>query len=84
MSYTSKHKFDDEFRKQIVDLAKSKTKTIKEIAREYGLSTNIINNWLKKYRNTSSFRDEDQLTPEEKEIRELKKKIKQIQEENEI
>lgn len=64
----SKHKFDDEFRKQIVDLAESKTKTVKEIAGEYGLSTNTINNWLKKYRNTSSFKDEDQLTPEEKEI----------------
>lgn len=80
----SKHKFDDEFRKQIVDLAESKTKTVKEIAGEYGLSTNTVNNWLKKYRNTSSFRDEDQLTPEEKEIRELKKRIKQIEEENEI
>lgn len=80
----SKHKFDDEFRKKIVDLAESNTKTVKEIAGEYGLSTNTINNWLKKYRNTSSFRDEDQLTSEEKEIRELKKRIKQIEEENEI
>lgn len=80
----SKHRFDDEFRKQIIDLAESKTKTTKEIAREYGLSTNTVNNWLKKYRSTSSFRDEDQLTPEEKEIRELKKRIKQIEEENEI
>ena len=80
----SKHKFDDEFRKKIVDLAENNTKTVKEIAGEYGLSTNTINNWLKKYRNTSSFRDEDQLTSEEKEIRELKKRIKQIEEENEI
>lgn len=80
----SKHKFDDEFRKKIVDLAESNTKTVKEISGEYGLSTNTINNWLKKYRNTSSFRDEDQLTSEEKEIRELKKRIKQIEEENEI
>lgn len=80
----SRHKYDDEFRKQIVDLVETKTRTIKEIAGEYGLSTNTVNNWVKKYRNSSSFRDEDQLTPEEKEIRELKKKIKQIEEENEI
>lgn len=80
----SKHKFDDEFRKQIVDLVETKTKTVKEIAGEYGLSSNTIHNWVKKFRNTSSFRDEDQLTPEEKEIRELKKRIKQIEEENEI
>ncbi|MGL5099243.1 MAG: transposase [Fusobacteriaceae bacterium] len=80
----SRHKYDDEFRKQIVDLVESKTKTVKEIAGEYGLSINTINNWIQKYRKSSSFRDEDQLTPEEKEIRELKKKIRQIEEENEI
>lgn len=80
----SRHKYDDEFRKQIVDLVENKTKTIKEIAGEYGLTTNTIHNWVKKYRNASSFRDEDQLTSEEKEIRELRKKIKQIEEENEI
>ncbi|MGL6168525.1 MAG: transposase [Fusobacteriaceae bacterium] len=80
----SRHKYDDEFRKQIVDLVESKTKTVKEIAGEYGLSINTINNWIQKYRKSCSFRDEDQLTAEEKEIRELKKKIKQIEEENEI
>jgi len=31
----SKHKYDDEFRKQIVDLVESKIKTVKEIVGEY-------------------------------------------------
>ncbi|MGL5125253.1 MAG: transposase, partial [Fusobacteriaceae bacterium] len=44
----SRHKYDDEFRKQIVDLVESKTKTVKEIAGEYGLSINTINNWIQK------------------------------------
>ncbi|MGL6099624.1 MAG: transposase [Fusobacteriaceae bacterium] len=33
-----------------------------------------MHKWVRKYKSTSSFRDEDQLTPEQKEIRELKKK----------
>lgn len=80
----SRHKYDDEMRKQVVELVDSNTKTVKEIAREYGLSSNTINNWVKKFKESSSFRAVDQLTPEEKEIRELKKRIKQIEEENEI
>lgn len=80
----SRHKYDDEFRKQIVDLVTSKTKTIKEITGEYGLPSGTVNHWVNKYKNASSFRDEDQLTPQEKEIRELRKKIKIIEEENEI
>lgn len=80
----SRHKYDDEMRKQVVELVDSNTKTVKEIAREYGLSSNTINNWVKKFKESSSFRSVDQLTPEEKEIRELKKRIKQIEEENEI
>ena len=80
----SKHKYDDEFRKQIVDLVDSKIKTVKEIAGEYGLPVQTIQSWVRKYKNSSSFRDEDQLTPDQKEVRELKKKIKQIEEENEI
>ncbi|MCQ8213308.1 transposase [Cetobacterium somerae] len=80
----SKHKYDDEFRKQIVDIVESNVKTVKEIAGEYGLPVQTIHSWVRKYKNSSSFRDEDQLTPEQKEIRELKKKIKQIEEENEI
>ncbi|MGL4910341.1 MAG: transposase [Cetobacterium sp.] len=80
----SKHKYDDEFRKQIVDLIDSKVKTAKEISGEYSLPVQTIHTWVRKYKSTSSFRDEDQLTPEQKEIRELKKKIKQIEEENDI
>ena len=34
----SKYKYDDEFRKQTVDLVESKIKIVKEIAGEYSLS----------------------------------------------
>ncbi|MGL6023316.1 MAG: transposase [Cetobacterium sp.] len=76
----SKHKYDDEFRKQIVDLIDSKVKTAKEILGEYSLPVQTIHTWVRKYKSTSSFRDENQLTSEQKEIRYLKIKIKQIEE----
>lgn len=77
-------KYDDEFRKQIVDLVKSKIKTVNEVVGEYGVSDVTIYNWIKKYNKSSSFRSEDQLTDSQKELKELKKKLKQIEEENEI
>ncbi|MGL5965573.1 MAG: transposase [Fusobacteriaceae bacterium] len=76
----SKHKYDDEFRKQIVDLIDSKVKIAKEISGEYSLPVQTIHTWVRKYKSTPSFRDENQLTPKQKEIRGLKKKIKQIEE----
>lgn len=77
-------KYDDEFRKQIVDLVKSKIKTVNEVVGEYGVSDVTIYSWIKKYNKSSSFRAEDQLTDSQKELKELKKKLKQIEEENEI
>lgn len=55
----SKHKYDDEFRKQIIDFIESNVKTVKEIAGEYGLPVQTIHLWIRKYKNSSSFRDED-------------------------
>ncbi|MEG2847766.1 MAG: transposase [Bacilli bacterium] len=69
----SKHKYNDEFRKQIVDIVESKIKTVKEIAGEYSLPFQTIHSWVRKYKNSSSFRDEDQLTPEQKENQRVKK-----------
>lgn len=54
----SKYKYD-EFRKQIVVLVESNIKTVKEIVGEYGLPIQTIHSWVRKYKNSSSFRDED-------------------------
>ena len=76
--------YDVEFKKKIVEIVDKKEKTITEIAEEYALAKNTVANWVKRYKNTSSFRAEDQLTSEQKELRRLQKEIKILKEENEI
>lgn len=76
----SSNKYDDEFRKQLLDLVQSKTMSVSEVARKYGVSKVTLHSWIKKYNNSSSFRAIDQLTPEQKEIKELKKKLKETEE----
>ena len=40
--------------------------------------------WLKKYRNSGSFRDVDNLTEEQKELKKLQKRNKELEMENDI
>jgi transposase len=79
----SRRSFNEEFKTQIVQLYLNGKRKC-EIIREYDLSPSILNNWIKQFDNTGSFKTEYNIDPLEKELRALKKRNKQLEMENDI
>ena len=75
--------FTDEFKEQIIQLYLSgKSKT--DIQKEYNIYASTLNNWIKQHQNTGSFKTIDNLSDSEKELKELRKRNKQLEMENDI
>lgn len=74
-------KFDEDFKKMIVELYNTKSKPASDIIREYGISSSVLYKWVKEY---SPIKNEDGTITNNKEIQELKKELSKIREENEI
>ena len=75
--------FKESFKKQMVELHRS-GKPRKDILREYDLTPSTFDKWVKQYNQSGSFKEKDNLTPEEKELRELRKLNKELMMENDI
>jgi len=73
-------RYDESFKKMIVELVESKQKTVSEIHREYGVTQVTIYKWLKIY--SAKIEQEEPLTKEE--VLEMKKEMLKLQEENQI
>lgn len=75
--------FTEDFKKQMVQLYKS-GKIKSDILREYDLSPSTLDKWIKQSDNSGSFKEKDNLTPEQKELIALRKKNKQLEMEVDI
>ena len=73
-------RYDESFKKMIVELVESKQKTVSEIHREYGVTQVTIYKWLKIY--SAKIEQEEPLTKEE--VLKMKKEMLKLQEENQI
>ena len=69
--------YTDEFREQIVKL-KQGGKSNKELGRTYGISRTSIANWVRMYGNSGSFREKDNESALEKEVKELRKENQRL------
>ena len=45
----TRHRYDDEFKKNAVNLSYASNKTVKEIAGDLGISVSLLYRWRKKY-----------------------------------
>tara|TARA_Y100001933_G_C18869039_1_gene509175 strand:- start:439 stop:732 length:294 start_codon:yes stop_codon:yes gene_type:complete len=78
-----RRKFTDEFKEQMVQLylnGKSKS----EILKEYDLHASTLDRWIKQHQQSGSFKTKDNLSENEKELIELRKRNKQLEMENDI
>ena len=80
---SNKRTYTDEFKKQIVSLYKN-GKTTASLVKEYGISAAAVYKWVKENDTTGSFKAADNRTPEENELLELRKEVKQLRMENDI
>lgn len=83
MSRRQRRTYSKEFKQQIVDLYLA-GKPRAEIIREYELTASTFDKWVKQAQTTGSFKEKDNLTPEQQELIALRKKHKQLEMENDI
>lgn len=75
--------FPEEFRRDVVAVARRREAPISQIARDFGISPSVIQRWLKRAEIEEGVRDGLTLA-EEAEIRELKKRNRLLEQENEV
>ncbi|SPU11222.1 transposase [Niallia circulans] len=83
MTKRARRTFTAEFKQQMVQLYLN-GKPRKDIIREYELTPSSLDKWINQHQTTGSFQEKDNLTPEQKEIQELRKRNKQLEMENDI
>jgi transposase len=80
----AKKHYEENFKKQIVKIYNQGNHSYKELSEQYGIAASTMRQWVIRYNNTRSFNAEDNKTDEEKRIKELEKKVKQLETENDI
>ena len=78
MSRKIRRHFTDEFKQQIVDLHNTGMKR-SEIIKEYDLTPSSFDKWVKQARTTGSFKSVDNMTDEQRELIQLKKRNKELE-----
>ena len=77
-------KHENDFKVLIVELVKSGRST-KEVSDEYGLNDSMIRRWRREYESKSGdFTKKKELSQEEKELKALKKELREITMERDI
>ncbi len=75
--------FPEEFRRDVVAVARRREAPIAQIAKDFGISASCIQRWLKRAEIEEGVREGSTLA-EEAEIRELKKRNRLLEQENEV
>ena len=85
---TKRRKHSKEFKLDAISLVVEQGYSQTEAARNLGINANMLGRWIKQYQSDiqdgQAFRGNGNLTPEQKEIKELRKKVKQLETEREI
>ena len=70
--------FADDFKQQIVDLHKAGMKR-SELIKDYELTPSTFDKWVRQAKTTGSFKTIDNLTDEQRELMELRKRNKELE-----
>ncbi|AQT86414.1 transposase IS3/IS911 family protein [Paenibacillus larvae subsp. larvae] len=79
-------KYDKEFKLQSVRLIQEEGKSVAQVAREMGLHENTLYRWIVEFKNAGNqaFPGSGELKPQDKALRDLQKRIRNLEEENDI
>jgi transposase len=75
--------FSTDFKKQVVALYEN-GKSRQDIVQEYELTASALDRWITQFRQSGSFKEKDNQTPEEQELIALRKRNKQLEMEVDI
>lgn len=78
--------YTKEFKIKAIELLEQSNKPLRQVARELGVAENNLYNWRKIYRNNQekAFPNQPRLTEKDLELRRLKSRISELEEEREI
>jgi len=77
-------RYPKEFREGAVQLARQGERPIADIARELGIAESCLRNWLKRVQLDLRERDDGLTTAEREELRELRRRVRRLEQEKEI
>jgi transposase len=83
MKQSKRRTFTAEFKKQMVQLYQN-GKARQAIVEEYDLTPSALDRWIKQEETSGSFKEKDNRSPEEQELIQLRKEVKQLRMENDI
>ena len=77
-------RFDEDYKREIVRLVDELSKSPTQVAEDIGVTSQTIRAWVKKFGKDSSdaFPGKGRLHPADEELRQMKKTIKDLEEEN--
>lgn len=75
--------FSTDFKKQVVALYEN-GKSRQDIVKEYELTASALDRWITQFRQSGSFKEKDNQSPEEQELIALRKRNKQLEMEVDI
>ena len=80
--------YSEQFKRETVELSFNSDKTCKELVKDLGINYNTLIRWRKEYRDNGDLafpgKGKEKLTPEQKEIKRLKKQLHNAQQERDI
>lgn len=77
-------RYDEDFKKKLVKVYNQGNYSYRSLSSEYGVSVPTIRTWVLRYNTSNSFEIEGNLTDEDKEVINLKERVKQLEAENDI
>lgn len=82
----SNNSYTREFKLKAVELVEQSDKSVRQIAKELGIAENNLYNWCKqlKQKQDKAFPNESQFDEKELELRRLKSRVAELEEEREI
>ena len=86
MTKRTRPRYSPEFRLEVAQEVVDKGRTIKEVASSLGLGKSTVDKWSRQLRNerNETLSNATPLTPDQLKIRELERKIKRLEGDNEI
>lgn len=88
MSVQNRRKYDSDFKRNAVLLSEDPGRTVPEVAENLGISSDLIYRWRRQMRKSGDVafpgHGKISLTPEQRKIRELEKKLKDTEMERDI
>jgi transposase len=76
--------YPKEFKQAAIDLARRGERPIAEVAHELGIAESCLRRWLKQDQVDRRERDDGLTSAEREELRELRKRVKRLEQEKEI